>query len=150
MNKKIDLYGWMLIALLSLVAGFLIGISTLMIKKNHTKDIIIREKHNEYNLNKESVLYFIDYLDIKHKDIVLKQILLETGNFTSQVCLENNNLLGLYDGRDYYKFNHWIESLVFFKYRIQNRMRPNENYYKFLHRIKYAKDPDYITKLKKF
>jgi hypothetical protein len=32
---------------------------------------------------------------------------------------------------------------------IQNRYKDGEDYYKFLKRIGYAEDPDYIVKLKK-
>ncbi len=46
-------------------------------------------------------------------------------------------------------FNHWSESVIFYKNRIQNRYKSNETYYQFLNRIRYAEDPYYISKLKK-
>jgi flagellum-specific peptidoglycan hydrolase FlgJ len=86
---------------------------------------------------------------IKHIDVVLKQIKLETGNLKSNVCLNNNNLFGLtYKGERYLTFNHWSESIKCYK-KVQNKMRHNENYYAFLKRIKYASDNKYINKLKK-
>lgn len=92
----------------------------------------------------------LDYYEIKHSDIVLAQAILETGHFKSKVCKEYNNLFGLYNSRkkDYYKFNHWSESVVAYKDYIQRRYKPPGDYYKFLQRINYAEDPAYITKIK--
>ena len=67
------------------------------------------------------------------------------------LCLNNNNLFGLYNssrGR-YHRFDHWTESVIAYKVFIQRRYKPPENYYKFLQRIGYAGDPNYISKLKK-
>lgn len=91
------------------------------------------------------------YYDVKYPHIVYAQALIETGNFKSDLCLSDNNLFGLYNssrGR-YHRFNHWTESVVAYKDFIQRRYKPPEDYYKFLQRIGYAGDPNYISKLKK-
>lgn len=91
------------------------------------------------------------YYDVKHPAIVYAQAFLETGNFKSRVCVENNNLFGLYNSRkgEYLKFNHWSESIIYYRDYIQNRYKEEkETYYEFLTRINYATDPLYIEKLK--
>lgn len=98
----------------------------------------------------EGLIDALEYYNIQHSNIVYAQALLETGNFKSAGCLEYNNLFGLYNSRinEYYKFNHWSESVVFYKEQIQKRYKPPEDYYTFLQRIGYAEDPKYIYKLK--
>lgn len=94
----------------------------------------------------EALLFY----DVKHPEIVYAQAILETGYFKSKVHTRNNNLFGLYNSekKEYHKFNHWTESIVKYKEWIQHRYKPPNNYYEFLQRIGYAKDPNYITKLK--
>lgn len=94
----------------------------------------------------EALIFF----DVKHKDIVMAQAILETGNFKSRVCKEYNNLFGLYDSskKDYYKFYHWSESVFAYLKYIQYRYKPPDDYYQFLIDLGYAEDPLYIYKLK--
>ena len=91
------------------------------------------------------------YYKVHHEDIVYAQAILETGYFKSRVCLEYNNLFGLYNSRkkQYYRFNHWSESVIAYKNWIQRRYKPSEDYYIFLDRIKYAESIEYIPLLKK-
>lgn len=93
----------------------------------------------------------LEYYEIQCSDIVYAQAILETGYFKSAVCLNHNNLFGLYDSKkmEYYRFEHWSESVVAYKKWIQERYKPPEDYYNFLKRIHYASDPQYIDKLKK-
>lgn len=92
----------------------------------------------------------LEYYDVKHPKIVQAQAILETGNFTSEGCLVDNNLFGLYDSKRqrYYSFDHWTESVVAYLDYIQCRYKPPNDYYKFLQDIGYAKDPHYINKVK--
>ena len=94
----------------------------------------------------EALLYY----DIKHPTIVKAQAILETGNFTSNLCIKNNNLFGLYDSKNkrYYSYKHWWESVEAYKKLIQRKYNNSKYYYMFLEDIKYAKDKDYINKLK--
>lgn len=93
----------------------------------------------------------LDYYEIAYPEIVYAQALLETGHFKSDLCVRHNNLFGLYNSKRkrYYKFNHWTESVKAYKDMIQYRYKPPSNYYKFLKKIHYASDPQYIKKLKK-
>jgi len=105
-------------------------------------------------------------LDIQHPDIVLCQVILETGHFTSYAYRHRNNLLGI--GGDYSnnrRFSNKDESLEYYK-RWQERLY-NEStkkstqwsgYYDFLERLfqdnrnrwlRYAEDPRYVYKLKR-
>ena len=94
----------------------------------------------------EALLYY----DIKHPTIVKAQAILETAHFTSDLCVKNNNLFGLYDSKNkrYYSYNHWWESIEAYKKLIQRKYDNSKYYYMFLEDIKYAKDKEYINKLK--
>ena len=94
----------------------------------------------------EALLYY----DIKHPTIVKAQAILETAHFSSDLCIKNNNLFGLYDSKNkrYYSYNHWWESIEAYKELIQRKYDNSKYYYMFLEDIKYAKDKEYINKLK--
>ena len=85
---------------------------------------------------------------IKYPKIVLAQAILETGRFRSRVCNEHNNLFGLRHSKGYYSFDHWEESVVAYKNKVQYKHRDGEGYYSFLKRIGYASAPDYINKVR--
>ena len=93
----------------------------------------------------------LQYYKIKHPTIVKAQAILETGNFTSNLCIKNNNLFGLYDSKNkrYYSYKHWWESVEAYKKLIQRKYNNSKYYYIFLEDIKYAKDKEYINKVKK-
>lgn len=99
---------------------------------------------------KEGLEEALSYYGLEYKDIVYAQAVLETGHFKSKVCLNYNNLFGLYDSRnkDYYKFNHWTESIVAYKEWIQKKYQPPNNYYAFLEEINYAEEKNYTRLLK--
>lgn len=108
-------------------------------------------QHFHSKLPQDGLIEALIYYDIKYPHIVYAQALIETGNFKSGLCLSDNNLFGLYNsskGR-YHRFDHWAESVIAYKDFIQHKYKPPEDYYKFLQRIGYAEDPDYISKLKK-
>ena len=92
----------------------------------------------------------LQYYNIEHPTIVKAQAILETGNFTSNLCIKNNNLFGLYDSKNkrYYSYKHWWESVEAYKKLIQRKYNNSKYYYIFLEDIKYAKDKAYINKLK--
>jgi len=87
--------------------------------------------------------------NIPHPEIVLAQAKLETANYKSKLCKNHNNLFGLKKGNSYRKYSNYIECVRDYKKLISSRLEENENYYKFLLRIKYAEDRQYIQKLKK-
>lgn len=121
------------------------------------RDTVYIDRFNILNNPKEDLYRVLQHYNIQYPHIVYAQAILETGNFTSKNCLVNNNLFGLYDSKNkkYFKFNHWTESVKAYKNMIQYRFTinsdkpPNDDYYyQFLHRIGYAEDKYYISKVK--
>lgn len=99
--------------------------------------------------------------EVSYADYIVRQAILETGNFTSTIFLENNNLLGmkhprvrpttsLGSNRGHAKYFHWTESvedyLLWLRY-YKNRGWDTQDYFKFLREVGYAEDPHYIYKL---
>lgn len=100
---------------------------------------------------KDGLKEALGYYGVHHPEIVYAQAVLETGNFKSDLCINGNNLFGLYNSRDneYYTYTHWSESVKDYVDFIQYKYKPPNNYYKFLSDIGYAEDPNYVNKLKK-
>ena len=121
--------------------------STESSKIEAVPDIVWRCDH--FALNKENVYRELLIQKVDFPEIVLKQAILETGNFKSYGCLTRNNLFGLRkkDG-DYMSFEHWTFSVAAYKMYIQKYSKPPEDYYQYLQDLGYAEDPNYITKLK--
>ena len=96
------------------------------------------------------VLEACKYYEIQYPEIVTAQSILETGHYKSKVCLQYNNLFGLYNSykKEYFKFDHWTESVKAYKNMIQYRYKDGEDYHMFLDRIGYAEDSLYNNKLK--
>ena len=116
----------------------------------NSKRIHSYRQWNPRELNLKNLTDVITEVGLSNKLFVLAQAMLETGNFSSRVCKEYNNLFGLYDSknRDYYLFERWEDSVVGYGKMIQYRYKGG-NYLNFLKRIGYAEDPRYITKVAK-
>lgn len=101
-------------------------------------------------LPQEGLMEALEYYDIKHPQIVYAQAVLETGHFKSDLCLNGNNLFGLYDSKNhrYYTFDHWKDCIIAYKEMIQYKYKDGDNYLNFLKEIGYAEDSEYICKLK--
>lgn len=148
--------------LILVILGVIVGICTeTQLTKLFPRNAILKEEPVPVKLeqpefflhdtpNDSLVLQACAYYGLKHDTIILTQAKLETGNYKSYQCRVNNNLFGLYNSAkmEYYKFNHWSESVEAYKKWIQYRLKDEEDYYFFLSRIGYAEDPDYISKLK--
>lgn len=92
--------------------------------------------------------YINDSTDIKHKDIVLRQSILETGWYNCTNCsMDKNNIFGWYYKKKYLSFKHWKESVIYYE-RWQSRHYIEGDYYAFLVKRGYATDTNYINKLK--
>lgn len=119
-------------------------------KKDST---ILLPEHPYYLLEdvNEEVLYkTLVHYEFPEPAIITAQAVLETGNFKSRLCNNNNNLFGLYNSKklEYYKFDSWISCIFAYKKFILNKYKDGEDYYGFLHKIGYAEDPKYIDKVK--
>jgi len=92
------------------------------------------------------------YFDVKFPDLVYAQSILETGYYSSDVCLQKNNLFGLYDSTNhtYRTYKYWWESVREYKRLVQDKFKGEtlEDYLIFLDTLPYAADTAYITKLK--
>lgn len=92
------------------------------------------------------------YFDVKFPDLVYAQSILETGYYSSDMCLQKNNLFGLYDStnRTYRTYKYWWESVREYKRLVQDKFKGEtlEDYLIFLDTLPYATDTAYITKLK--
>ncbi len=113
---------------------------------------IITLKHNNDSIELNISNYYdtLIALEVSDPEKVLAQSLLETGYFTSSICKTYNNTLGLYNSykKDYFKFDSWQESILYYKYLIEYRKKKGEDHFMFLKRIGYAEDPKYISKVK--
>ncbi len=109
--------------------------------------------------SEENLIKYLNELRIPHPHVVLAQAKLETGNFTSTIFLENNNLFGM--KRSYYRpstavgmnrrharYKHWKDSVLDFAlykaYVAQNKTL--DEYLTLLQRS-YAEDPNYVRKV---
>ena len=107
---------------------------------------------------KQELLDYMEMLGVKHKKIVLKQIMLETGNLTSDIYKENNNLFGMKEARQrqttalgtnrgHAYYINWKSSII--DYLLwQRKYFKGGDYYEFLESYGYAQSEDYINKLK--
>ena len=86
---------------------------------------------------------------VPHHKIVLAQARHETDNFKSKLCRVNHNLFGIKHRGRYAKYSHWRESIKDYKERISSRYNEGD-YYRFLANMGYAKDKNYINKLRRY
>lgn len=123
-------------------------LDSLIINNNNYSHLHITTFENK--TPEEGIDEALQYYNIEHPTIVKAQAILETAHFSSDLCVKNNNLFGLYDSKNkrYYSYNHWWESIEAYKELIQRKYDNSKYYYMFLEDIKYAKDKEYINKLK--
>ena len=96
----------------------------------------------------DSVACYICASDIKHKEIVMRQAVLESGWCSSEFLMSRNNLFG-FRAKKYLRFDNWQKSVDYYEQWQRKRYtNSEEDYYKFLERIKYGA-PGYSAKLKK-
>lgn len=102
----------------------------------------------------------LDDLNFKHKDIVYAQAVLETGNFTSTIFQENNNLFGMKEARirittnqgtrrGHAYYNSWYDSVLdyaMYQSRYLGKLSRRQ-YFEYLQK-NYAEDPNYVSRLK--
>lgn len=113
---------------------------------------IVNEKQPDFfsKSPQEGLMEALEYYGVKHPQIVYAQAVLETGHFKSDLCLNGNNLFGLYNSKKhrYYTFDHWKDCIIAYKEMIQYKYKDGDDYLNFLKEIGYAEDSEYICKLK--
>lgn len=150
MKKKV-----LIILMIGIVFGFVTGYSLhhLIHFNQKQEEMVLLPEHPFYLLDEvnEEVLYnTLKHYDFPNPAIITAQAVLESGNFKSKLCKDNNNLFGLYNSRtmSYFKFDSWISCVFAYKQFILSKYNPEEDYYKFLDRIGYAEDSLYESKVK--
>lgn len=92
---------WSVIFLvLFLLLGIFVSYNISNYSKNKSNEEVIIEKIciNKDTINislEDSVYYWIESLNIQHPEVVIKQAKIESGNFTSKIYQENNNMFGM-------------------------------------------------------
>lgn len=119
-----------------------VQLQTQPIEKVVTFDSVKHTTLNDANLMKELIRQ-----GVQHPEIVLAQAQLETGFYRSDVCKKYNNLFGLRHKNGYYKFNNWQESVTAYRDYVQYKYRGGD-YFAFLEKIGYAKEPKYTQYVK--
>jgi len=100
-------------------------------------------------------------LNVRHKDVVLAQIIVETGNLTSPIFKENNNLFGMKEAksrpttalgtqRNHAYYISWKESIVDYALWQSSFARglSKDEYISYLGQV-YAEDSSYTKKIYK-
>lgn len=108
----------------------------------------------------ELLYEYIDLVGAPNKPILMSQAILESTTFTSDIFIENNNLVGMKfpvvretlatgTNRGHAMYDHWTCSvkdyIIWYKYMSRNKTY--NNYLKFLSDVGYAEDPEYLNKL---
>ena len=125
------------------------------------REYIHMERIDTYDFSERNLRLMLSLLQVKHKEIVIAQAKLETGNFTSPIFRESNNLFGMkhprvrqttslgsHRGHAYY--HHWTDSVrdyVMWLQYYQQRGYCTRDYIAFITAIGYAEDPYYIDKI---
>lgn len=123
--KTINLYAAVVCDLFLILALISLCKSITFDKKIHKpvqEECIINQEHFFNKSPELGLLEALSFYNVRNPKVVYAQAILETGYFKSKVCNVNNNLFGLYDSnkKDYFKFNHWSESILFYKKCFQN------------------------------
>lgn len=122
--------------------------------KMEAKEVTIEKTNvmrNEYKkLNDSIVLEMLIKKNVKEPYIVLAQAKIETGNYTSRLCRQGNNLFGIKLNGRYAHFKSVDECIDRYLDKIQYKYREgHETYYAFLKRIRYATSPNYINTVRR-
>lgn len=105
----------------------------------------------------DSVWAEINFLEIKHPEIVLRQAIWETQWLgCTKCCLRFNNLFGFRskknatsdNPRGYFKYDTWCESVAAYKKWQDRKYNNDPDYYRFLRYVGYAEDESYEQNLK--
>ena len=121
--------------------------------------LVILLEQNKFS--EEKLITHIKEMNFRFPYIVYAQSVLETGNFSSPVFKENNNLFGMKEAkitvtlskgtkRKHAYYTNWRESLYDYGMYYSTylyKITTEENYYNYLQQY-YAENPEYVSKLK--
>lgn len=120
--------------------------------------LIIVQEFNEFS--EEKLVSKLKELNVKFPYIILAQAKLETGNFSSRIFKENNNLFGMREAKqrittaigtenNHAYYHSWQESILdyaFYQCRYLSNITTEEQYFNYL-RQSYAEDTMYTNRL---
>lgn len=87
----------------------------------------------------DSIFYYICNKSIKYPDIVIRQVILETGWLRAPFLMSRNNLFGFRGRRGYMRFGSWHESVDYYKnWQERHYTDSTENYKRFLRRMRFG------------
>ena len=154
----------LLISLLSIFLFKLLFIPSISLKevpslKSKYEKVCIAEVQN--NFTEEKFINKIKQLNLNYPHIVYAQAMLESGNFTSKIFRENNNMFGMKQARvrinlakstqyNHAYFETWEDCLLDFAFHRAtyfSKLKTEQDYYNYLGKY-YAEDPSYVGKLK--
>ncbi len=142
------------ITIITLLATLIVGISLYQFGFSRGHDaltglsdeekLIIVQEFNEFNEDK--LIAKLQELNVKFPYIVLAQSKLETGNFTSKIFRENNNLFGMREAKqrittaqgtenNHAYYHSWQESILdyaFYQCRYLSNITSEEQYFNYL------------------
>lgn len=148
-----------IIPYLLVLASFLIPSENNIISFEKEKQLIILTNENQFS--EEKLVDKIKQLNFKFPHIVLAQSKLETGNFSSLIFKEQNNLFGMKEAKvrinlakgtrnNHAYYDSWNESLLdyaLYASTYLSKIKNEEQYFDYL-RQNYAEDTLYVTKIK--
>jgi hypothetical protein len=141
-----------------LYIGYDLGSNVLTGLSEEEKLVIIQE-HNQFSEDK--LIDKLKELNVKFPYIALAQAKLETGNFTSKVFREGNNLFGMREAKQrittakgtennhayYYSWGESVLDYSFYQCRYLSNINTEEQYFQYLSQS-YAENPNYVSILK--
>lgn len=154
--KEINLLIWTIV-------GILVGIFiSILIRQETVKtdEYYYQPYVEDIYFSDKELKHYLRQVNIKFPEIVYAQILLETGNFQSDVFKKYNNLFGmkvsfirpttaLYYENGYAVYRNWRESVLdyaLYQAYYHDSIKSSEDYYNILKN--YAEDSLYIKKIK--
>jgi uncharacterized FlgJ-related protein len=133
----------------------------VLLHSDNSKNNYKGNTHIDTTLNEQNVYLALLINNIKFPEVVISQIMIESGNLTSRLCKKNNNLLGMtvaskrettaLNKKGYAKYKSWLDCILDYKlyqdYILSKNQINNKNQYiVYLHK-NYANAPDYKQKL---
>lgn len=142
----------------SMTIGFSVAPRPTVLNLSQEEKLIVIRENNQFS--EQRLISQIKQLNFKFPHIVLAQAYLETGQFSSTIFKQNNNLFGMKEAKqrstisigtrnNHAYYNTWAESVVdyaLFYSTYLYSINTEEEYFQYL--IQYAEDPSYIQRLK--
>jgi hypothetical protein len=148
--------------LMNIVSGYFmytIGIKNTIKSMSAEEKIMLINESDPFTKNK--MVDMLERLNISYPWIPMAQSMIETGQWKSDIFLENDNLFGMKEAmsrvttatgtnKNHATYNTWRESIYdygFYQSRYLGKIASEDDYYQYL-AASYAEDPNYVNKIK--